>query len=281
MRHRVVKLAILACACGMGALAAHGMGRQTTDLDRAVALAATLRERAVDLTYTFDDKTIYWPTDDPFEHKRTRWGRGDGGWYASATYKASEHGGTHLDSPVHFAEGQPTTEEISIGRLIAPAVVVDVTEACAADRDYQLRVADLKAWEAKYGEVPNGAIVLVRTGFGKFWPDRKRYLGTDVPGDVTGLHFPGVGPEAAEWLAKGRKVSGVGIDTPSLDHGPSGDFRAHRALNGAGIFGLENVANLERLPEAGAVLMAMPMKIGGGSGGPTRVVAILPSAPGR
>ena len=150
---------------------------------------------------------------------------------------------------------------------------------CKRDRDYRLRVDDLVAWESAHGRIPDGAIVLVRTGWGRFWPDKAHYLGSDKPGDTAHLHFPGISRGAAEWLARQRKVDGVGIDTASLDHGPSRDFIAHQVLNGAGIYGLENVANLGELPELGATLIALPMKIQGGSGAPTRVIAILPSHP--
>lgn len=239
--------------------------------------AASLAARAIDLTYPFDEKTIYWPTDPSFRREKTKWGPAPGGyWYASATYAASEHGGTHLDSPIHFGEGGATTDEIPLARLIGPAAVIDITRPCADDGDYRLMAHDLTAWEAAHGPIPDGAIVLVRTGWGRHWPDKVRYLGTDRPGDTAHLHFPGIAREAAEWLVARRKVAGVGIDTASLDHGPSRDFIAHRILNGAGIYGLENVAQLDRLPATGATLIALPMKIKGGSGGPTRIVAILP-----
>jgi kynurenine formamidase len=241
-----------------------------------------LGARALDLTYSFDEQTIYWPTDKSFHWEKTRWGPSPGGyWYASATYGASEHGGTHLDSPIHFGAGQATTDAIPLARLIGPAVVIDVTAAAARNRDYTLTAADLDAWEAAHGAIPAGAIVLVRTGWGKFWPDKKQYLGSDVPGDTTHLHFPGIGRDAAQWLVASRKVVGVGIDTASLDHGPSADFIAHRVLNGAGLYGLENVANLERVPVTGATVIALPMKIKGGSGGPVRLIAILPQALSR
>jgi kynurenine formamidase len=238
--------------------------------------AASLAARAIDLTYPFDEKTIYWPTDKSFRREKTKWGPAPGGyWYASATYAASEHGGTHLDSPIHFGAGQATTDEIPLSRLIGPAVVIDITGPCTVNRDYRLMVHDLTAWEDAHGPIPDGAVVLVRTGWGRHWPDKARYLGTDQPGDTADLHFPGITREAAEWLVA-RKVAGVGIDTASLDHGPSRDFIAHRVLNGAGIYGLENVAQLKRLPATGATLIALPMKIKGGSGGPTRIIAILP-----
>ena len=233
--------------------------------------------KVVDLTYDFDERTIYWPTAQGFRWERDAWGQAPGGyWYASGSYAASEHGGTHLDSPLHFAEGKQATDQIPLSRLIGPAVVVDISRACAADPDYRLSPADLAGWEKRHGRIPDGAIVLVRTGWGKYWPEKKRYLGSDAPGDTANLHFPGIGREAAEWLARGRRVDGVGIDTASLDPGPSKDFIAHQMLNGANIYGLENVANLERLPEKGATLLALPMKIKGGTGGPVRVIAILP-----
>jgi kynurenine formamidase len=279
MRHRFGGTVILGVVAAAGLLATPGMRRQGGDLDRAEALAGLLRSRVIDLTHTFDEQTIYWPKDEHFHHERTKWGEQDGGnWYASATYGGSEHGGTHLDSPIHFAEGQATTDQLPVSRLIGPAVVIDVSDACEMDRDYELRGDDLLGWEAEHGRIPDGASVLVRTGFGTFWPDKKRYLGTDAPGDVENLHFPGIGPEAARWLVSNRAISGIGLDTASLDHGPSKDFAAHRILNGAGLFGLENVAHLDQLPEAGAVVIALPMKIGGGSGGPTRIVAILPES---
>jgi kynurenine formamidase len=238
-----------------------------------------LGARAVDLSYAFDEQTIYWPTDKSFHWEKTKWGDSPGGyWYASATYAASEHGGTHLDSPIHFGAGQATTEAIPLSRLIGPAVVIDIAPACVRDRDYRLSSADLEAWEAAHGAIPDGAIVLVRTGWGRFWPDKKQYLGSDVPGDTDHLHFPGIGRDAAEWLVARHRVSGVGIDTASLDHGPSRDFITHRILNGAGLYGLENVANLERVSATGATVIALPMKIKGGSGGPARIIAILPEA---
>ncbi|WP_406699706.1 cyclase family protein [Singulisphaera sp. Ch08] len=239
--------------------------------------AKVLASKAIDLTYALDKDSVYWPTDESFQWERTSWGpAAKGYWYASAKFSASEHGGTHLDSPIHFGEGQATADQIPLTKLIGPAVVVDVQKACARDRDYQLRTEDLEAWERSHGRIPEGAIVVMRSGWGRFWPNQKAYLGSDKPGDTANLHFPGVSRGAAEWLVAHRKVSGVGVDTASLDPGPSRDFMAHRVLNGAGIYGLENVANLDQVPEAGATLIALPMKIKGGSGGPTRIIAILP-----
>jgi kynurenine formamidase len=233
--------------------------------------------KIVDLTYSFDEKTVYWPTAKPFLWEKESWGRSAGGpWYAAARYAASEHGGTHLDAPIHFGEGKLTADEIPISRLVATAVVIDISEAAAKDADYRLTVDDIASWEKANGQIPDNSIALVRSGWGKFWPDRKRYLGTDAPGDTANLHFPGISREAAEFLAMRRKINGVGIDTASIDHGQSKDFIAHQILNGANIYALENVANLDRLPAKGARLIALPMKIKGGTGGPARIIAILP-----
>ncbi len=245
-------------------------------LAAAAASSAIDESKLVDLTHPFDDEAIYWPTAKPFSWEKESWGRNvQGDWYTAGRYSASEHGGTHLDAPIHFAEGKQTVDQIPIDKLVGPAVVIDVSAAVANGRDYRLSPADVSAWEAKHGRIPSGSIVLVHTGWGKFWGDKKAYLGTDKAGDTSNLHFPGISKEAAALLAE-RKVDAVGLDTPSLDHGPSRDFAAHRAFAAANVYGLENVANLDRLPPIGATLIALPMKIKGGTGGPTRIIAIIP-----
>lgn len=232
-------------------------------------------KRFLDLTYPFEESTLHWPTAKPFRLEKASEGRTPQGfWYASYNYSASEHVGTHLDSPFHFAEGKWTTEQIPLERLVGPAVVIDVSAGAAKDRDYLLRPADIVRWEKKHGRLPRGSIVLVRTGWGKYWGDRKAYFGTDAPGNVENLHFPGVSREAAELLVR-RGASAVGIDTPSIDHGPSRDFIAHRIFGEANVPVFENVANLDRLPIKGARVYAIPMKIKGGSGAPLRIFAEL------
>ena len=243
----------------------------------ASALAQHIDDaKLVDLTHSFDASTVYWPTAEDFKWKKTAWGLNQQGkWYASAELSTSEHGGTHLDAPIHFAEGRQTSEQIEVARFIGPAYVIDISAQCAKDRDYQLRPEDIAAFEKQHGEISAKAIVLVRTGWSRFWPDREKYLGSAKRGDASGLHFPGISPAAAEVLVA-RGVDGVGIDTASIDHGPSKEFGAHRVLAGANIFNLENLAGLEKVPAKGATLIALPMKIAGGTGGPVRAVAILP-----
>jgi kynurenine formamidase len=233
--------------------------------------------KVIDLTYNFDETTIYWPTAQPFLWEKESWGVTEGRfWYAAARYAASEHGGTHLDSPIHFGQGKSSIDQIPLSRLIGPTAVIDIVRSCEKDPDYRLTAEDISAWENTNGRIPDESIVLIRTGWGKFWTDKKKYMGTDTPGDVANLHFPGISREAADFLAKQRKIDGIGIDTASLDHGPSQDFIAHQILNGADIYGLENIAKLDQLPALGATLIALPMKIKGGTGGPARIIAILP-----
>jgi kynurenine formamidase len=242
---------------------------------RSVDLA---NSRLVDLTYTFDENTIYWPTAEGFKWKKDAWGPAPGGYfYASASYGASEHGGTHLDSPLHFAESHPGTDQIPVTSLIAPAVVIDIAASCAQNPDYLLSSKDIAQWESAHTPIAKGSIVLIKTGWGKYWPDAKRYLGTDEHGAaaVAKLHFPGISEEAATLLVS-RKVAGVGIDTASVDYGQSKDFKTHRVLYSHDLYGLENVANIEQLPATGTLLIALPMKIKNGTGGPVRIVAVLP-----
>lgn len=240
------------------------------------AVAAIDENKMVDLTHEFDENTINWPTAKPFQWQKDGWGKVAGGyWYASASFAASEHLGTHIDSPIHFAEGQATTEAVPLRQLTGPAVVIDISRSAAANHDYELSANDVLAWEKTHGRIVAGAIVLVRTGWAAFWPNRVLYMGTAATGDTQNLHFPGISPETAKLLVD-RRVDGVGIDTASLDHGPSTAFRTHRILNGAGIYGLENVAHLDRLPAKGATVLALPMKIRNGTGGPARVIALLP-----
>jgi kynurenine formamidase len=233
--------------------------------------------KLVDLTYAFDEQTVFWPSNKPFTRDKSSWGKtAQGYWYASAEFAMSEHGGTHIDAPIHFAEGKQSVDEIPLQRLIAPAVVVDVRPAVADNRDYRLSRQDLEKWESRHGPIQRGAVVLMLTGWGQGWPDKSRYLGSATPSDPRTLHFPGFSREAAEFLVKERQIDGIGIDTPSIDYGPSQDFIVHQIINGANCYGLENVANLEKVPPRDAIVMALPMKIKGGSGGPVRIIAILP-----
>jgi kynurenine formamidase len=232
----------------------------------------------VDLTHAFDERTPYWPTSpSAFELKQLSHGKTEAGFfYAANSFCAPEHGGTHMDAPIHFSEHGQTSDQIPLRKLIAPGVVIDVSAQAAKDPDYRLTGEDVKRWEAANGTIPEGAMVLLRTGWGSRYPDRKSYFGDDTPNDASHLHFPSYGKEAAEVLVRERKVGALGVDTPSIDHGPSKDFVVHTIAAAANVAGLENLAALEELPASGAWIVALPMKIAGGSGGPLRIVALLP-----
>lgn len=233
--------------------------------------------RVVDLTHAFDANSVYWPTAQPFKLETDFEGMTEKGYFYSAyRYSAAEHGGTHLDSPVHFAKGRYTVDEIPLQQLVGPAIVIDVTAQCAANPDYLVSVADFQNWERRNGRMRQGTIVLLRTGFGKYYPDRKKYLGTDERGEqaVAKLHFPGLDPAAARWLTQNRSIKAIGLDTASIDHGQSTLFESHRILFEKNIPAFENVANLDQLPVKGFSVIALPMKIKGGSGGPLRIIAI-------
>ena len=167
-------------------------------------------------------------------------------------------------------------DQVPLERLVAPAVVIDVRDRAAADPDYRLTVADVADWERRHGRIAAGTIVLLNTGWAARWPDRRRYLGDDTPGDASRLHFPSFGEEAARLLVQERRVAAIGVDAASIDYGQSRDFRVHRVAAEANVPGLENLANLDQLPPRGALVIALPMKIEGGSGGPLRAIAVLP-----
>lgn len=235
--------------------------------------------RVVDLTHPFDEHTIYWPTSpSAFELEQLAHGHTAGGYfYAANRISTPEHGGTHLDAPLHFSEHGWSTAQVPLDRLIGAAVVIDVGEQAEADPDYRLTLADVQAWEQRHGAVPRGAIVLLRTGWSKRWPDRAAYLGGATASD---LHFPSYGEEAVEHLIAERQVAILGVDTASIDAGSSQDFAVHRMAAATNVPGLENLTNLDQLPPTGSWIIALPMKIAGGSGGPLRAVALVAGGSG-
>ena len=234
------------------------------------------RSKLLDLSYTYDADTIYWPNADGFRHRKDVWAITDGGyWYAAGEFTSAEHGGTHIDAPIHFFERGQSVDEIPVQNLIAPMSVIDVSAQAAQDPDYRVTAADIQNWEEAHGRLEETTIAMFRTGWGQYWPDRLSYMGDDTPGDIEHLHFPGLSAEAAELLVQ-RGIAGVAIDTASMDYGASQDFIVHQILMEAGIYGVENVANAAELPETGATMIALPLKIAEGSGSPARVVALLP-----
>jgi len=233
----------------------------------------------VDLSHEYSDQTVFWPTADTFKLEKVADGpTPQGYYYAANNFATSEHGGTHLDAPVHFAKGHRSVEEIPLDQLVGDVFVVDVTSACASQPDYRVTTEDITAWERTNGELPPASILLLRTGYSKYWPDAARYLGTAERGEsaVAKLHFPGLHQDAAKWLAETKRVKAVGLDTASIDYGQSKLFETHRILYERDVPAFENLTNLDRLPARGAFVVPLPMKIKGGTGAPLRAMAIVP-----
>ena len=261
--------------CALSLIGCETNRREVTSSTATVDLA---RGEWIDLSHDFAADTVYWPTAQPFKLETVAAGITENGYYYSAyQFCAAEHGGTHIDAPVHFAEGRRSVDQLSLDQLIGPAIKVDVSSRSQADRDYQVSVADFESWESRNGKIPDDSIVLLQTGWSQYWPDRLKYLGTDKRGveAVAELHFPGLAPEAARWLTENRKVKAIGLDTASIDYGQSKLFESHRILMGQNIPAFENVADLDRIPEKVSLVIAMPMKIRGGSGGPLRIIAYV------
>ena len=259
----IVILAVAAAAC-------------SRPLDQAKFPAGAI----VDLSHDYGDETVFWPTAESFKLEKVADGMTPGGYYYAANnFATSEHGGTHIDAPVHFAKGHRSVEQIPLDQLMGAAIVVDVTASCASNPDYRVTTDDFSAWEKINGQIPDGAIVLLRTGFARFWPDAAKYLGTAERGEaaVAKLHFPGLHQDAARWLAESRRINAIGLDTASIDYGQSTLYESHRTLYEHDIPAFENLATLDRLPAKGAMVVALPMKIKGGSGAPLRAIAILPN----
>ena len=242
---------------------------QKTEPDRLLSGIATGKTRVVDLTYAINDKLVAWPGDEKvFEAKVNATVENNG--YFTRSFWMLEHYGTHLDAPIHFPPGKATVDQIPSKQFFGPAVVLDVRAEAAKDADYQVPAARVDDWEKKHGRIAEGSIVLLRTGWAARWPDAQKYRNQDAAGQ---MHFPGFSVDAAKLLLS-RKVSGIGCDTMSADYGASQDFAVHHLVLGAGLYHLENLADLTEVPDAGAFLVVAPIKLEGGSGGPVRVFAI-------
>ncbi len=248
-----------------------GMGFGAIAAESRVSRRATPARisRAVDLTHTLTPEFPRWPGYSPFEvqnsHTYARHG-----FFANA-WHVHEHSGTHVDAPLHFSAKGSSAAEIRAGALVTPAVVIDIRSRARRDPDAEVRVEDIKAWERKHGRMPRGAAVMMWSGWENRVGDQQAFLNIDSKGV---MHFPGFSPEAAEFLVKERSVVGIGVDTISLDHGPSTDFGAHFAVLPTNRWGVENLANLGKIPPRGATLFVGVPRVQGASGGPARVVAV-------
>lgn len=254
------------------------VGCSATDSDQSTPTLDEILEGGewVDLTHVFSEETLYWPTASNFRKDTVFVGITENGFYYEAfNLFGAEHGGTHLDAPIHFSDGQQRVDQIPLDRLMGKAAIIDVSEKTLADRNYQITVSDITAWEELNNQTIDDHIVAFNTGFAQYWPDPLQYMGTDKKGfvGVLALSFPGIDPATATWIVENRSVKAVGLDTPSLDFGKSTLFETHRILFEQNIPGFENMANLNALPATGAFIIALPMKVESGSGAPMRVVA--------
>jgi len=229
------------------------------------------KTRVLDLSYAINDQLVPWPGDEKFFEAKVNASVEKNGYFTRSFWML-EHYGTHLDAPAHFPPGKTTVDQIPAKQLFGPAVVVDVRAESDKNADYQLVASRIEDWEKRHARIPEGAIVLLRTGWASRWPDVKKYRNQDALGK---MHFPGFSPDAAKVLIE-RKVSGLGCDTLSIDYGASSDFAVHHLALGAGLYQLENLSDLSELPETGAFLVVAPIKLESGSGGPARVFALLP-----
>lgn len=258
-----------ACTVFAFHMVAMNTSAQDSRRDDLLGGIASGKTHVADLSYAINEKLVPWPGDKRwFEAQVNATVEKNG--YFTRSFWMLEHYGTHLDAPAHFPPGKATVEQIPARQLFGPAVVIDVRAEGAKNADYQVPAARVEAWEKVHGPIPAGAIVLLRTGWSARWPDAQKYRGLDVQGK---MHFPGLSAGAAKLLIS-RKVSGLGCDTMSVDAGNSEDFSVHHLALGAGLYHLENLADLSGLPEAGAFLIVAPIKLEGGSGGAVRVFAL-------
>jgi len=237
------------------------------------AQAATVRRttfrNVVDLTHVLGTQFPLFPGAAPFRIQQAVSHDKDGYYGSILTYW--EHSGTHMDAPVHFAPNGLFVDQLRIENLVVPAVVINMTEKVRRDPDAVVTPDDIRAWERRYGRIPDNAAVLMASGWGARAGSVEAFRNTDSSGV---MHFPGFGKEAIDFLLTERRISGIGVDTLSLDHGPSTTFAVHYTLLPTNRWGLENLANLESIPPSGATLFVGAPKIASGSGGPTRVMAV-------
>jgi kynurenine formamidase len=235
----------------------------------AKLVAQAPEARVVDLGHPITSSDPSWDGKPAFERSVVATFDKDG--YAGGKIVVEEHFGTHVDAPAHFSKSGWTVDQIPPDRLYRPGICINISAQAAKDPDYRLTRADILAFEARSGTVPAGSVVLIATGWDRFWPDRARYMN-----ERNGVkHFPGLSVEAVTYLAKDKHVAGIGIDTPSIDYGPSTDFEAHKVSMPLGVYHIENAAHLTDLPASGFTVIVAPINIAGGSGGPARLFAVL------
>ena len=226
--------------------------------------------RVVDLTQRIDEHTVMWPGA-PSPKAETILTISHDGFY-NRLITLTEHTGTHFDAPCHMVEGAQSVDQVEPSRLVRPVAVIDVSEDMAGDPDSVLTLAQVQRFEEQHGRIPDGAAVFLRTGWEDLNTDAGRYANAPGP-----LRFPGFGPDAARFLVEERGAVGLGIDTLGIDPGIDVDFVVHRQISHPrGVWHLEGLMNLAALPPLGAWVVVGVLPLAGGSGGPARVLALVP-----
>jgi len=234
----------------------------------------------IDLSHNLNSETLHWLTARPFELRVEQNGtirRGDEEyWVQSDEIHMASHTGTHIDAPCHFSRGKWCVSDIPFSHLIdIPIAVVDVSQKCLENRDYEATIDDVKEWELKHGQIPDKAVLVIQTGWSRWWPSKKQYFGTEGT-DPALAHFPGVHPNLSQWLVENRNIVGLGVDGPSVDNGQSKSKKTHRIMGARNIYNIENMASrVFDLPPIGAKMIALPLKLDGASGTPVTIVAYL------
>jgi kynurenine formamidase len=250
--------------------AAAGFSAAAVVADPAEAAPARRFSSAVDLTHTMSPDFPTFLGGPGIEMEKKFDLKKDG--FNLFWWRILEHAGTHLDAPIHFSESGASAEKIPADRLVVPLAVIDVVAKAARDPDYLLTREDLAAWEKKHRRLPSNCCVAMNSGWAQHVGDAAKYSGKDASGV---LHFPGIDPDAAAWMMQERKVLGLAVDTMSLDNGPSKDFKVHSSWLSSGRWGLENVANLDKVPASGATLVVGLAKVKDATGGPARLIALV------
>jgi len=225
----------------------------------------------VDLTYTMTPDIPVWPGNEPFQAEPVKTFANDGFYAQKVSFW--EHTGTHLDAPAHFHDGADTAELLPVENFVAPVAVIDISSRAAEDPDAALMVDDIMAWEAQYGELPSGVFVAMYSGWGARFEDAEAFVNLDADGVQ---HYPGMHPDAAAFLVEQRSIVGIGVDTLSQDPGNSTDFGTHITILGAAKYGVEGLANLDKVAPAGATVFIGAPKHQNASGGPARIIATNP-----
>jgi len=226
----------------------------------------------VDLTHTINDKVPPFSASQSEDYKVTVQDTIEKNKVFVRKFSVPEHYGTHIDAPAHFAKGLWTVDQIPAERLIAPMVVLDISNKAKTNSDYQLSIKDIADWEQSHGQIPGNAVVMLNTGWGSHWNSVQDFRNADAKGV---MHFPGYSVDAARFLTEARAVLGLGIDTLSVDSGQDADFPVHHYTMARSVYHLEDVANLDLVPATGSTVVVAPIKLEGGSGGPVRILALV------